>query len=345
MYDFQMILFALAVLACSTLKVGVAQECEAQVVLTTQEDLKKQISSEIRKSLNGFSCNTTPIEPSTESPTLSRLEAQLNKIEAKIDKLQRDVNRFHEDGTTPCHAASSCADILADRPNAPSGYYWVKNATGHPHSVFCDMTRSCDGTTRGWMRVAHLDMTNRSNLCPRGLKQRTDSHVRTCAPQSDSATCSSVVHPSSGIPYSKVCGKINAYHVDSMDGFYRIDASATTIDSNYVDGVSLTHGRAHREHIWTFASRHGCPCGTPPAFVNNDYFCDGARLFAGIDLHNLLWDGEDCGIYTCCTLNNPPWFHKQLPRPTTDDIEMRVCRDSDRGDEDLAIEVIEIYVQ
>ena len=56
-----------------------------------------------------------------------------------------------------------------------------------------------------------------------------------------------------------------------------------------------------------------------------------------------LWDGAGCGpMSTCCA---PPWFYKQLPQPTTDDIEMRVCRDEDASNEDIAIEMVEIYIQ
>ena len=48
---------------------------------------------------------------------------------------------------------------------------------------------------------------------------------------------------------------------------------------------------------------------------------------------------------TCCSFNNPPWFHKQLPSATTDNIEIRVCRDEGRHNEDIAISNVEIYVQ
>ena len=59
-----------------------------------------------------------------------------------------------------------------------------------------------------------------------------------------------------------------------------------------------------------------------------------------------LWDGAGCGQdSTCCSFHNPPWFHKQLPQPTTDDIEMRVCRDEEQEDEDIPIAYVEIYVQ
>ncbi len=59
-----------------------------------------------------------------------------------------------------------------------------------------------------------------------------------------------------------------------------------------------------------------------------------------------LWDGTGCGINnTCCSLNNPPWFLKQLPSTTADDIEMRMCFDQQSYDEDTPIEIIELYVR
>ena len=51
-----------------------------------------------------------------------------------------------------------------------------------------------------------------------------------------------------------------------------------------------------------------------------------------------LWDGTDC---LCC--NNPPWFYKQLPQPTTDNIEMRVYKNG--NGENIAITEIEIYAK
>ena len=40
---------------------------------------------------------------------------------------------------------------------------------------------------------------------------------------------------------------------------------------------------------------------------------------------NPLWDGQGCGPYnSCCQFNNPPWFCKQLLKPTNRDIEVRL---------------------
>ena len=59
-----------------------------------------------------------------------------------------------------------------------------------------------------------------------------------------------------------------------------------------------------------------------------------------------LWDGAGCGsVNDCCTFNSPPWFFRVLDEPYTDDIIMRVCRDEIRGNEDIAIQMIEILVQ
>ena len=130
-----------------------------------------------------------------------------------------------------------------------------------------------------------------------------------------------------------------------------------------MDGVSITHGHPRR-HIWTFAAAHdeqyadgsACPCsktdttytGVVPPFLGNNYFCDtGSRntwqyIFYPNDP---LWDGRGCGpTSSWCTFNSPPWFCKELPQPTTDDIEVRVCTD-EGADEDITIEAIEVYVQ
>jgi hypothetical protein len=127
--------------------------------------------------------------------------------------------------------------------------------------------------------------------------------------------------------------------VNTPNGFH----SGAAVDSGYVDGVSLTHGRDPRKHIWTFAAGL-CPGNPPPAFVGDDYFYDGHPHVTMVYLNNPLWDGVGCGTY-CCRRNHPPWFHKQLPRVATDDVEMRVCRDSHRDNEDLGIKLMEIYIK
>ncbi len=214
------------------------------------------------------------------------------------------------------------------------------------------------------MRVAELDMTNSSHMCPGSFKQRTDSSLRTCVRDSFGGGCSSVMFSTFSINYTGVCGRVIGYQHGSTDGFIK----CRSIDSIYVDGVSLSHG-SPRRHIWTFASAtdeavsagpaHSCPCirsdvdretARIPSFVKDDYFCDtGSRdpfRFNEFYSANPLWDGAGCGLNsTCCSFNTPPWFYKNLLQPTTDDIEMRVCRTNTNIDEDVAIEIVNIYVR
>ena len=137
----------------------------------------------------------------------------------------------------------------------------------------------------------------------------------------------------------------------------------TSIDGAYVGGISLMHGSpGKRTHIWIFADGHSeiytakndaCPCDatiniTIPPFVGEDYFCESgynSLPYTPFFADDPLWDGYDCtsANSTCCSFNNPPYFPKQLPAPTTDDIEARIWRWV--PDEDTPIELIEPYVQ
>ena len=58
-----------------------------------------------------------------------------------------------------------------------------------------------------------------------------------------------------------------------------------------------------------------------------------------------LWDGAGCVSGSCCTFNSPPWFCKNLSTPTTDAIELRNCLNDGIHDEDVLIEIVELYVQ
>ena len=269
---------------------------------------------------------------------------KLNDSNTMLQQLHNELLR-NALGQFPSYPAASC---IALPPSSPSGYYWVSNSNGSSTLVYCTM--SCGTLTGGWMRVAFLD---RNHQCPRGFKERNDSpNIRTCVRNEESAGCSSVELSTANTQYSTVCGRITAYQVGSTDDFIN-----NKINSAYVDGVSLTHGNP-RQHIWTFAAagrRSGIcdPCHDKPRpdSVGNDFFCDTGNPASSSRNNNFysanpLWDGVGCTADNkCCPTDNPPYFLKTLPQPTTDDIEMRVCRNEGRDNEDIAIETVEIYVQ
>ncbi len=222
------------------------------------------------------------------------------------------------------------------------------------------------------MRVANLDMTDPKQNCPDELRlvNRTEPPLRTCGRVEGQAGCVSITFSTYGVEYSKVCGRVNAYQSSTPDAFRPYFSNRSlSIDDVYVDGVSLTYGQSPRQHIWTFAGAHdetqsnrqGCPCtrhdlpytGVVPPFIGQDYFCEtGSRLFIirseRIVYHSddPVWDGQGCGgTSTCCEFNNPPWFCKQLPQPTTDNIELRLCGDEFISNEDTPIELVEMYIR
>ena len=227
------------------------------------------------------------------------------------------------------------------------------------------MTWSCGGTG-GWRRVVFLNMTDPSHVCPEGLNLTTYSR-RTCGrAHSGFHSCSSTTFSVGGSQYSRVCGRALAYQFGFNMAFRRYHAGRHDIDSGYVDGLSLTRGApGSRQHIWTFASglltrRHyiypnrQCPCDTnnarpSPPFVGNDYFCESVRENSWADAfypNATLWDGQVCeGGGTCCKLNNPPWFIKNLANSTTDNIELRLCLVRPLRSADIALEQLELYVQ
>ena len=265
--------------------------------------------------------------------------------------------------------ASSCSDISQD---STSEEYWIQTInTNSLVQVYCDMTsRNCScNTTGGWTRVANLDMTDPNQQCPYGFRlvTRTTAPLRTCGrPDSINGACVSTTFPVHGIEYSHVCGRVIGYQFGGTDAFHTNTFVSRSIDTSYVDGVSLSHGQSPRQHIWTFAAAVGetypyidyiCPCtrpsstyiGTIPHYVGNDYFCETASRGGYQSIFypdDPLWNGQGCGgTSTCCSFNNPPWFCKQLPQSTTDDIELRLCGDNSISNEDTPLEMVEIYIK
>ena len=261
------------------------------------------------------------------------------------------------------HPATSCKNIASSNP---SGYYWIQSiSTGCATMEYCEMSPPCScDVSPGWMRVADLNITDPNEPCPPGLTVQSIDSKRFCS--GTGSRCTSVIFPVNGVRYNKVCGKVIGYQYHSTDAFlpYYRDRRRT-IDDIYVDGISLTYGRSPRSHIWTFANaldevhsnEYVCPCtktdttytGVVPPFIDNDYFCaTGSRHLYSNEWYTAdpLWDGEGCGgTSTCCDFNSPPWFCKDLPESTTDDIELRLCANHNTNDENIGVESVDIFVQ
>ena len=325
-----------------------------QLVNSTVQDavtgLENRLSLLIHAAVNNVS--TTGLE--------DHLTATVERLLKPIQQ-QLDYHLPLEQENSRDHPATSCKDLLEKYPQASSGYYWISNS-GSPVRVYCSMDLTCGNETGAWMRVADIDMRNSSHTCPSGLSLISSSPKRLC--DVTTVGCVSNNFNVQDVQYSRVCGKIIGYQRQTGIAFYYYSRG---IENTYVCGVSLTHGQNPRQHIWTFAGASDettfredlkCPCiyGTRnpsasriPSFTENQYFCDTAlsQRYTGIDVvhsSDPLWDGKGCGpLNTCCSFNTPPWFVKDLPSATTDDVEMRVCRPDSGGS--TPIEIVELYVQ
>ena len=213
-------------------------------------------------------------------------------------------------------------------------------------------------------------MANTSQMCPSGWTETSFSGLRMCGRFSSAGyqTCVSTIFPTGGVAYTQVCGRALGYQYGDPVAFAYNSPSLSngrTIDDYYVDGLTLTHGQnGTRVHIWTFANglsedRGGidaCPCApnfsglTVPSFVGSNYFCESGTVSLGFQFFNeLLWDGTGCSLQgnTCCTFNSPPYFSTQLPTPTSNSIEGRICgyQNRDSGHADTYIAFLELYIK
>ena len=73
---------------------------------------------------------------------------------------------------------TSCKELHQCNPALPSGYYNITTPQG-VERVYCVMnTNNCGVITGGWMRVAHISMTEETNSCPQGLNYTVVNSTR-----------------------------------------------------------------------------------------------------------------------------------------------------------------------
>ena len=304
--------------------------------------------------VSGFVPATYPVQTPSECST-----GELLVDKELMETIEQVQQKLGPPGCNPPRNRS-CQEILHCFPSAPSGYYQI---TYPLEQVYCDMEGTNCGGEGGWMRVASVKMAQSGANCPQGLTQRLINGNNYCG--RSIIGCQSNVFSTHGLSYSHVCGRLRGYQYGGPDAFNAsIIEQYTSVDSNYVDGASITYGSNPRKHVWTFAAgvrsyaltRNDCPCNTgnsyqAPSFIGSDYYCESGRVSinnAVILYNDPLWDGQQCTSLEgpCCTHPNMPWFIKTLSENTTENIELRLCGDdSPTGDEDVLLELIELYIK
>ena len=99
---------------------------------------------------------------------------------------------------------------------------------------------------------------------------------------------------------------MRGYQDYSPDGFH---TGTDSIDSHYIDGISITHGNP-RTHLWSYAAGltesqnetlRGCPCARPdptdqsgvPTFVGEHFYCESGFSGSIIDNRGRIPCGMD----------------------------------------------------
>ena len=93
----------------------------------------------------------------------------------------------------PSYIPGSCKDIKDHWSHSPSGYYTIATANGETTSVYCHMEELCN--TKGpWTRIAYLNMSDPTHVCPPGFRLYSSNGVRACGRLSSSAGCTANIY-------------------------------------------------------------------------------------------------------------------------------------------------------
>ena len=212
-----------------------------------------------------------------------------------------------------------------------------------------------------WRSVADLDVTGADTTCPGEwtfLATATPVVNGCTRPLSGSGGCSvASFSPPDGVEYGRVCGRITGRVGGAANGF-----NEEFTLPGMIDGVTLTYAGPTR-HIWSFVAAGGTAASTTLGqieclcnpvgeasldeaavnFIADNYFCENSAF-----LTDALWTGTDCTPGTpaeCCSLNPRPYFTVTLDSPTTEDIEARICTSSGSNNEQVFIQMMEIFIQ
>ena len=303
-------------------------------------------------------------------PGRSLPSSQCGQSDPELNQQLRDAIESVKQRLAPpgCNPPSTCRAIHRCNSSASSGYYQIQAANGSAVQVYCDMERTNCGGEGGWMRVAHLNVTDSSSQCPDGYRVETVNSVTFCIRDTSVGMCAPILSESYGLNYSQVCGYVRGYQYGTMDCF---NINPSSLGGFYVDGVSITYDTPP-SHLWTYAAGLQeanlmmpgdpvdivCPCNTPqtertrgtPSFVGNDYYCESGLTNNPQSIwytNDPLWDGMQCGgdEGPCCNHTGLPWFHKTLSTSTTATITTRVCLNEDTNNENIGIDRLALYVK
>ena len=293
---------------------------------------------------NEYNQVTAEVEQTVLKNISKSMEITFNGICEKVEKMNSSITDEMQDGF----------DLMQDLVTNELDTF---RSTLEELKTYVYPTR-CD-VLGPWKQVAHFS-TAEGSSCPTNLRTVTSSSLRACGRNLQHASCVSVpIQVSQN--YSHVCGVVKGFQAFSTDAFA---PDTDSIDTYYVDGVSITHGTPRR-HLWTYASgvserdseKYRCPCARSnpsdrsgvPRFVLEHFYCEscfsGNHFEKRVAWEDPLWDSHNCQApgNKCCERYG--WFYRDVPS-SSDDIELRICAESDESiaTEDILISHFEFWL-
>ena len=258
--------------------------------------------------------------------------------------------------------AESCKEVYSQGFNT-SGSYLIGPTVLEARAQYCEMEAELCGSKGGWMPVAQLNMEDGRQDCPESLRLITNSNPqrRACA-RNTTRGCTKLPFSTHVVQYTEVCGRVRGYQYRSTDGF-------GSFGGIYTDGVTISHG-SPAKHVWSYVAGHQenegnkryqnmCPCALPIGDtrrasrneIGDNYYCEsGMHVTPSLNWrtsnpfwNDPLWDGAGCPSGNNCCQHNG-WFHRDITN-TTDNIDVHLCLNEEPHNEDVYIDIVEIYVR
>ena len=342
--------------------IAAATSCECAKKVT--EALTKSLKSCVEAISESISCGgpnpsaSTAIPPTSTTPAASPSSTAVppttSSVVSPSSTTVVPTSFTPSPSPSPPAKPTSCKEILEKDPTSPTGLYTLYDPiTEEEYEVMCIMTSDWCGNIPGWTVLLY------SNICPKGFFLKDSQIGKICVrPPSESGGCVSINVLTHNIQYDRVCAGVGALQIGTPDGISGPNRPGT-IDDAYVDGISVTHGKSPRKHIWTFMGSSSekkpiCPCATGstvkvPHFIGNNYFCesgnpDETAVPGKVYPADELWNMHDCnGVEASCVRENN-FGYAVLPSSTTDEIELRVCSDEATSDEDFALNFFAVLI-
>ena len=310
------------------------------LLISSTNSSERNISEQLSEISNNTITKLQNLNSEIQEKIMNALNISITAINTLTDKLASGIQNLH--------AFNSCAAVSAFPIQLPSGMYNISLSDSTASKEYCSTNIAflCNGMPRRWRRIAYLNSINEPG-CPANFEERDpNSNPPLCRRIDDNKSCNSVIYPSNGTSYSQVCGTVRVHPEGTPDGF-----DTFRNRSMYVDGVYLTYGDSSNRNniIWTYtaavtvgSSTRGCDqCNhmKPSNIPGTNFTCTSAHCSDGANcFSNTLWGNEAQQCFGNET------FYRQLSESTTDNIEMTVCRDQGRDDEDILISFVELFV-